>query len=155
MSTSGEEHYTKISYRLSCSQQPRKHIPTTNLDIDDWRQTFQVIFASRMTYLICANTPQEVQLLLQKLNDESKNQGLTTNKSNTKVMMENKQHTNISDLQILSILQSTVQHRLNESPNWSVGIPLYVTFTDHNKLTSLVSSSNINIRRGVRHENTI
>ena len=39
--------------------------------------------------LICANTPHELQLMLQALADESENQGLKINKSNTKVIMKN------------------------------------------------------------------
>ena len=39
--------------------------------------------------LICANTPHELQHILQELADESNNQNLKMNKSKTKVMMEN------------------------------------------------------------------
>ena len=39
--------------------------------------------------LICANTPHELQQMLQVLADESENQGLNMNKSKKKVMMEN------------------------------------------------------------------
>ena len=38
--------------------------------------------------LICANTPHELQQMLQELADESENQGLKMNKSKTNVMME-------------------------------------------------------------------
>ncbi|MEG7522580.1 MAG: reverse transcriptase domain-containing protein, partial [Chromatiales bacterium] len=37
---------------------------------------------------ICANTPHELQQMLQELADESENQGLKVNNSKTKVMME-------------------------------------------------------------------
>ncbi|MEG7521477.1 MAG: reverse transcriptase domain-containing protein, partial [Chromatiales bacterium] len=46
--------------------------------------------------LICANTPHELQQMLQELADESENQGLKINNSKTKVMMEN--NTNICQL---------------------------------------------------------
>ena len=39
--------------------------------------------------LICANTPHELQQMLQGLVDESENQGPNMNMSKTKVMMEN------------------------------------------------------------------
>ena len=39
--------------------------------------------------LVCANTPHELQQMLQELVDKSENQGLKTNKSKAKVMMEN------------------------------------------------------------------
>ena len=39
--------------------------------------------------LICANTPHELQEMLQELADESENQGLKMTKSKIKVMMEN------------------------------------------------------------------
>ena len=39
--------------------------------------------------LICANTPHELQQIIQELADESENQGLKMNKSKTKVMKEN------------------------------------------------------------------
>ena len=39
--------------------------------------------------LIWTNTSHELQQMLQELPDESENQGLKTNKSKTKVMMEN------------------------------------------------------------------
>ena len=38
--------------------------------------------------LICANTPHELQQMLQELADESDNQGLKMNKSTKKVIME-------------------------------------------------------------------
>ena len=38
--------------------------------------------------LICANIPHELQQVLKELVDESDNQGLKTNRSKTKVMME-------------------------------------------------------------------
>ena len=38
--------------------------------------------------LICANTPHELQQMLQELPDENENQGLKMNKSKTKVMIE-------------------------------------------------------------------
>ena len=38
--------------------------------------------------LLCANTPHELQQMLQELADESDNQGLKMNKSKTKVIME-------------------------------------------------------------------
>ena len=44
--------------------------------------------------LICANTPQELQHILQELADEIENQGLKINKSKTKVMMKTT-HTNM------------------------------------------------------------
>ena len=44
--------------------------------------------------LICANTPHELQQMLQELADESDNQGLKMSKSKTKVMNET-DHTNI------------------------------------------------------------
>ena len=39
--------------------------------------------------LICANTPHELQQMLQELVDETESWGLKMNKSKTKVMMEN------------------------------------------------------------------
>ena len=39
--------------------------------------------------LICANTPHELQQMLQELTDERENQDLKMNKSKTKVVMEN------------------------------------------------------------------
>ena len=49
---------------------------------------YVLIFASLIT-LICANTPHELQQMLQELPDESENQALKMNKSKTKVMIEN------------------------------------------------------------------
>ena len=43
----------------------------------------------RFAVLICANTPHELQQMLQELADENENQGLKVNKSKTKVMTEN------------------------------------------------------------------
>ena len=47
-----------------------------------------VVFCFTDDILICADTSHELQQMLQELADESENQGLTMNKSNTKMMME-------------------------------------------------------------------
>ena len=50
--------------------------------------------------LICANTPHELQQMLQELADESDKQGLKMNKSKTKMMMENVTSIYINNTQI-------------------------------------------------------
>ena len=82
----------KIPYHLSCLLQHLKAYSDNWIGKPEaWGLTANISshipFAD--DFLICANTPHELQQLLQKLNDESKNQGLTTNKSKAKVMMEN------------------------------------------------------------------
>ena len=62
-------YYRDMPYSQSCLRQgTRKHIPTNDE---------------------CANTPRELQQMLQVLADESRNQCLKMNKSKKKVMMEN------------------------------------------------------------------
>jgi len=89
-STSGEEYDRDIPYRPSCSRQQWKaYIPiceTRGLKIDG-EYLSHLRFADDM--LICANTPHELQRMLQELAYESENQGLKMDKSKTKVMMEN------------------------------------------------------------------
>ena len=58
---------------------------TRSLRIDD-EYLSHLRFADDI--LICANTPHELQQMLQELADESDNQGLKMNKSKTKVMIE-------------------------------------------------------------------
>ena len=53
--------------------------------------------------LICANTPHELQRMLQELADESDNQGLNMNKSKTKVMMENDTPIYVNNTQIENV----------------------------------------------------
>ena len=53
--------------------------------------------------LICANTPRDVQQLLQELADESDNQGLKINMSKTKVMIENGTPTYVNNTQVENI----------------------------------------------------
>ena len=68
----------------------RKYIPTTdlrNLEIDGEYLSQLIPFADDI--LICANTPHELQQIIQELTDESENQGLKMNKSKTMVMMKN------------------------------------------------------------------
>ena len=53
--------------------------------------------------LICANTPHELQQMLQGLVDESENQGLKMNKSMTKVTMENDTPIYVNNTQIENV----------------------------------------------------
>ena len=53
--------------------------------------------------LICANTPYELQQMLQELSDESDNQGVKMNKSNTKVMMETDTPIYVNNTQIENV----------------------------------------------------
>ena len=53
--------------------------------------------------LICANTPHELQQVLQELSDESENQGLKMNKSKTKVMMEHDTPVYVNNNQIENV----------------------------------------------------
>ena len=82
----------KIPYNLSCLLQHLKAYSDNWIGKSEaWRLTANISSHIRFgeDFLICANTPHELQQLLQELNDESKNQGLTTNKSKAKMMMEN------------------------------------------------------------------
>ena len=53
--------------------------------------------------LICANTPHELQQMLQELADESDSQGLKMNKSKTKVMMETDTPIYVNNIQIENV----------------------------------------------------
>ena len=61
----------------------RKHIPTNNLRKQNLKIDGEYISHLRFAdnILICANTPHELQQMLQELADESDNQGLKMNKS--------------------------------------------------------------------------
>ena len=50
--------------------------------------------------LICANTPYELQQMLQELADESDNRGLKMSQSKTKVMMETETPVYVNNTQI-------------------------------------------------------
>ena len=52
---------------------------------------------------ICANTPYELQQMIQELADESDNQGLKMNKSKTKVMMETDTPIYVNNTQIENV----------------------------------------------------
>ena len=78
-STTGRYHIAQAFYGHT-----RKHIPTTNLKIGEHLNHLR--FADDI--LMCSDTPHELQQLVEQLADESKNQGMTINKSKTKVMME-------------------------------------------------------------------
>ena len=53
--------------------------------------------------LICANTPHELQQMLQELANESENQGLKLHKSKTKVMKENYTPIFVNNIQIENV----------------------------------------------------
>ena len=93
-STSDEEYDREIPYRPGCIRQHSKACtPTTDLGNQGHERKRRISYNSYLrladNIFICANTPYELQQMLQELADESENQVLKMNKSKTKVMMEN------------------------------------------------------------------
>ena len=97
MCTTGRYHITQVVYGST-----RKHIPTADLRNQiDGEYLSHLRFADDI--LICANTPHELQQMLQELPDDSENQGLKMNKSKPKMMMENDTPICVNNTQIENV----------------------------------------------------
>ena len=91
-----KEIYTNSSMTIHLHKESNK-IKTRGLKIDGENLNY-IRFADDI--LICANTPHELQQMLQELADDSENHRLKTNKSKIKVIMENDTPLYVNNTQI-------------------------------------------------------